>query len=90
MQLVLLDPETGKYHIGKEAAELLGQLDNSQVAVVSIAGGLRQGKSFILNKLASTTEGFPVSAANKPCTHGIWMRTKHVDGDGERRTIVSS
>jgi hypothetical protein len=90
IQLVMLDPETGKYQIGEEEAELLAQLDDSQVAVVSIAGDLRQGKSFILNKLASTTAGFTVSALHKPCTHGIWMRTKQVDEDGQRRTTVST
>lgn len=89
LQLVLLDAETGEFEIGEEAARLLAGLDDSPVAAVSVAGDLRQGKSYILNRLASTTGGFPVSAGLRPCTHGIWMRTKQVEADGAKRTIVS-
>jgi len=89
LQLVVLDPTTGKYEIGAQAAELLALLDETPVAAVSIAGALREGKSFILNKLANTQGGFPVSAATRPCTHGIWMRTQEVHSNGKQHILVS-
>jgi hypothetical protein len=44
-----------------------------QVAVVSIAGLYRTGKSYILNKIIGREGGFTVGPTVKACTKGIWI-----------------
>ena len=61
-----------------------------------MCGRARQGKSYILNRIAERAAGaqpgagggFTVAATQKPCTKGIWLWSKPVArkaADGSRR-----
>ncbi|WIA31084.1 hypothetical protein OEZ86_001111 [Tetradesmus obliquus] len=58
------------------------------VAVVSISGPSRQGKSYTLNRLVSAAGGFPVSPGMKPCTHGIWMWPQALEVQGKPHKVL--
>lgn len=77
------------YELGAEAAAVLRSLKGQQIAVVSIAGDLRQGKSYILNRLAQAVGGFKTAYTSDPCTHGIWMWPKPVMLEGREHQMAS-
>ena len=56
-----------------EGLKLLESLGSERVAVCSVAGIYRTGKSFFLNRLASSTQGFDVGETTEPCTRGVWL-----------------
>jgi hypothetical protein len=87
--LPLVTYDHGVFELGTEAAAVLKSLKEQQVAVVSIAGNLRQGKSYILNRLSQAVGGFKVAPNVDPCTHGIWMWPKPVELDGQEHKVVS-
>ncbi|XP_043935335.1 guanylate-binding protein 3-like [Protopterus annectens] len=43
------------------------------VQVIAIFGPKGTGKSFLMNKIAETQQGFRLSLPGGPCTEGIWM-----------------
>ncbi|XP_061436652.1 guanylate-binding protein 1-like isoform X2 [Lethenteron reissneri] len=55
MPFIMTD-ENSKFYVNKETADLLGKIDKP-VVVVAIVGKYRTGKSFLMNRLASTTTG---------------------------------
>eukprot|EP00854_Cymbomonas_tetramitiformis_P005351 gene5351-6493_t len=73
LQLISFDAE-GKFVVGFEALALLQKL-RGPVGVLAVCGRARQGKSFILNRIAQTGsgEGFEVGPTHRPCTKGLWM-----------------
>lgn len=51
----------------------------NQVAIVSIAGKYRTGKSLLMNLLSGSTENnFEVSASVNACTRGIWFYSEPI------------
>eukprot|EP00658_Telonema_sp_P-2_P081809 TRINITY_DN8486_c0_g2_i4.p1 TRINITY_DN8486_c0_g2~~TRINITY_DN8486_c0_g2_i4.p1 ORF type:complete len:394 (+),score=122.08 TRINITY_DN8486_c0_g2_i4:102-1283(+) len=74
LHLIYADEDTGKFELGEEAIAALAAV-RGPVAVCAVCGRARQGKSFILNKLAESTagEGFVVGPTHRPCTKGIWL-----------------
>jgi hypothetical protein len=87
--LPLITLHGGVFELGAEAAAVLKSLEGQQIAVVSIAGGLRQGKSYILNRLAQALGCFQTACNTDPCTHGIWMCPKPVMLEGQQHQVVS-
>ncbi|CAN0416449.1 unnamed protein product [Lampetra planeri] len=68
----IMTDEYSKFYVNKETADLLGKIDKP-VVVVAIVGKYRTGKSFLMNRLASTTTGgFAVGHAVQSKTKGIW------------------
>ncbi|XP_058050989.1 guanylate-binding protein 1-like [Ahaetulla prasina] len=55
-----------------EALRLLSEIQKP-VVVVSIVGLYRTGKSYLMNKLAGKTTGFPLGSTVQAKTKGIWM-----------------
>ncbi len=45
----------------------------SKVAVISVVGPYRTGKSYLLNRLLGRQEGFEIGKTVQSCTKGIWM-----------------
>ena len=62
----------GKCTITPEAEEMLSKID-SNLAVVSIAGIYRSGKSYLLNRLLGRQDGFEIGPNITSCTKGIWI-----------------
>ena len=56
------------------ALELLETI-TKPVAVLSIAGPTRTGKSYILSRLLGDPEAFELGHTARACTKGIWMST---------------
>lgn len=49
-----------------------------KVAIVSIAGPYRTGKSFLANRLLNQSRGFEIGSTTQACTKGIWMWNRAV------------
>jgi hypothetical protein len=91
LQLVRQLPDGVTYELCKPAVQQLLAMGSTPVAMVSIAGVARQGKSYVLNRLVQAAGGgFPVSARTDPCTHGIWMWPQAVPVQGKHHKLVSS
>lgn len=56
-----------------EAAEetVLRQVGRNPLAMVSIFGAARQGKSFLMNLLSGSEDMFKISNQRTPCTQGV-------------------
>jgi hypothetical protein len=89
LQLVKQLPDGCTYELCSPAVQQLQAMGNCPVAVVSISGPSRQGKSCALNRLVSAAGGFPVSPSLKPCTHGIWMWPQAIEVQGKPHKLVS-
>ena len=62
------------------ALELLNTI-KKPVAVLSIAGPARTGKSYILSRFLGDSEAFQLGHTTDACTKGIWMSTSVLDYD---------
>ena len=62
------------------ALELLSGI-NKPVAVLSIAGPCRSGKSYILSRLLGSHDAFELGHTFDPKTFGIWMGTTALECD---------
>jgi len=62
------------------------------IAVVSVAGLYRTGKSYLLNRvLLNRSNGFGVGPTVNPCTKGLWCwgtPIKGISSDGEQVNII--
>jgi len=58
--------------INRSVTEYLSGL-NQKVTVISIAGEARKGKSFLMNRLMGTNDGFPLGSTVNSTTKGIWL-----------------
>lgn len=68
------------FEIVQETADFLTRELEGGIAVCSIVGKYRTGKSFLLNRLLNLNEhnGFNVSASVNACTKGLWIWSKPV------------
>ena len=62
------------WSIPDQTREIFLQLprDSTGVRVIGVIGGMRKGKSYIMNRLAKRQSGFAVGPSTSSCTHGIW------------------
>jgi len=79
LQLIKYDGQSKKLVIDQEALSLIRKV-NKPVAVLSICGPARTGKSYFMSK-AVNSDVFPVSHEYDPCTKGIWMSPVSADKD---------
>lgn len=78
VQFISVDPKSGQFQIEEEAAAILEESEN-QIAVISIAGQYRTGKSFLMNLLSGGTENnFEVSASVNSGEKGIWIYSEPI------------
>lgn len=79
------------FSVNPEAIEFLKSL-GSPVAVISVAGLYRTGKSYLLNRvLLNRKSGFGVGPTINPCTKGIWLWGRPINGslsDGSPCSVV--
>ena len=71
IEFIKISP-SGKCTITPEASEMLSKID-SNLAVISIAGIYRSGKSYLLNRLLGRQDGFEIGPNITSCTKGIWI-----------------
>lgn len=83
--------EDVEYVITSQATTFLRALAGP-IAIVSVAGLYRTGKSYLLNRmLLNRGNGFGVGPTVNPCTKGLWCwgtPIKGVSSDGESVNIV--
>lgn len=73
VQLVIADSQNPQNLIvNQEGLDQLRKI-RTRVAVVSVAGAMRSGKSLILNMLNGTSTGFKIGTTNLSQTKGIWL-----------------
>ena len=60
--------------LNEKALQLLRNI-SKPVAVVSICGPYRSGKSYFLSQMLRKKNAFTTSSGGDPCTLGIWMAT---------------
>ena len=85
--MFFIDPETGHFEINAEAVEILEQSEH-QIAVISVAGLYRSGKSLLMNLLSgSTDDNFEVSSSVNACTRGIWIFSEPITIKKEEEII---
>ncbi len=78
--LISLDPNTKKFYIPPEAEKFLRKLD-APLGIISVAGMYRTGKSYLLNRmLLNRQSGFSVGPTINPCTKGLWIWPKAIQG----------
>lgn len=86
----LISQENGKFRINNQALDILKNL-NGSIAICSVVGPYRTGKSYILNLLLNRPNGFVLGAELVSCTRGIWMwdtPIKHKNEHGEFNLIL--
>lgn len=73
----------------QEAAALLASID-TPIAIVSVAGLYRTGKSYLLNRmLLNRSSGFGVGPTINPCTKGLWMWGQPIRSQAENGTPLT-
>jgi len=74
----------GKCQISDIAKKILSSSQN-KVAIISICGLYRTGKSYILNQLIGIKNAFQVDPTVNACTKGLWFWSEPVtiEKDGE-------
>lgn len=79
------------YIITQEGAKFISNIP-SPIAVVSVAGMYRTGKSYLLNRmLLNRCNGFGVGPTVNPCTKGLWCWSKTIPGktvQGESVNVI--
>eukprot|EP01050_Picozoa_sp_SAG11_P027173 SAG11_NODE_6776_length_1251_cov_1.041667_2_plen_174_part_00 len=94
--LVAVDDE-GNFSVPPEAVDLLNEI-TGPIAVVSVAGPYRSGKSFLMNCLSQddtsrkiSTTKFQVGPTVNACTRGLWLFPSSVtlptSGGGNMRVL---
>lgn len=69
------------------ALELIAKI-KKKVAVLSICGPYRTGKSFLLNRFSGKMHGFALGNTTNPCTEGLWIWGKSIPLDEETDLIL--
>ena len=69
----LLNLSPTGYHVNNDALQFMSTIE-APIAVVTVCGKYRTGKSYLLNKIILNVEnGFGVGPTINPCTKGIWL-----------------
>ena len=84
--LITFDNNT--FEVNEDAVRVLDKLE-PPLALVSVAGMYRTGKSFLLNRvILAKQNAFTVGPTTRACTKGIWMWSEPVRAtDSQGRTV---
>ena len=77
VQFIAFDESANKFRVTAEALSLLRAVEGP-VAVLSVSGKARQGKSYLLNQLLGQSGAFKVAPTQRPCTKGLWLWSKPI------------
>ena len=72
-------PGTNKFEVPEETKQFLRSLQGA-IAIISIAGAYRLGKSFFLNRvLLKKKRAFEIGGTINACTKGIWIWSQAIE-----------
>jgi hypothetical protein len=78
--LITFDTISKRFFINENAEAFLKKLEGP-LGVISVAGLYRTGKSYLLNRmLLNRGNGFSVGPSINPCTKGLWIWPKALNG----------
>lgn len=82
---------TNTYQVFPEATRYLESIQGP-IAVMSVVGSYRTGKSYLLNKLINhkASAGFKVSPTIKSCTKGLWLMCPPLEMDGFHLLVIDT
>ena len=80
--------EDGLFEITSEGISFLSSLKNQSIAVLSVTGPYRSGKSFLANLIMNNMAGFKVGATINACTKGLWVWGRPIPLSKNRKLIV--
>ena len=67
----------GNFILHREALEMIKSI-KKKIAIVTVAGQYRTGKSYLLNRLIGRQNGFELGSTINPCTKGLWIWNRPV------------
>jgi hypothetical protein len=80
-----------EYVLSEEGKAFISKI-SGPIAVISVAGMYRTGKSYLLNRMIlNRSNGFGVGPTVNPCTKGLWCWGKTISGktvDGESINVI--
>jgi hypothetical protein len=78
--LITFNTSTKQFSINENAESFLKKI-TGPIGVVAVAGMYRTGKSYLLNRmLLNRSNGFSVGPSINPCTKGLWIWSKPING----------
>ena len=80
--------EDGIFEITSEGITFLSSLKNQTIAVLSVTGPYRSGKSFLANLIMNNMGGFKVGATINACTKGLWVWGRPIPLSGNKKLII--
>lgn len=90
VQLLRVERSGGqwRYEVCPEGAKVLERYGSRGIAVASMAGLYRTGKSFLLNLLSERSQKglapFKVGGTSRACTEGLWLWGEPMDAGGDK------
>ena len=89
MPLITFDTTTKKFFINPEIENIIRKVEGP-IGVISVAGMYRTGKSYLLNRmLLNRSSGFSVGPSINPCTKGLWVWSKPINGYSQDGTPLN-
>ena len=80
--------EDGIFEITSEGISFLSSLKNQTIAVLSVTGPYRSGKSFLANLIMNNMGGFKVGATINACTKGLWVWGRPIPLSQNKKLII--
>ena len=80
--------EDGLFEITSDGINFLSSLKNQTIAVLSVTGPYRSGKSFLANLIMNNMGGFKVGATINACTKGLWVWGRPIPLSGNKKLII--
>ena len=80
--------EDGIFEITSEGISFLSSLKNQTIAVLSVTGPYRSGKSFLANLIMNNMGGFKVGATINACTKGLWVWGRPIPLSINKKLII--
>lgn len=91
MHLEVYIYKNSEYVLSEEGKAFISKIQGP-IAVISVAGMYRTGKSYLLNRmLLNRSNGFGVGPTVNPCTKGLWCWGRTISGktpDGQPVNVI--
>jgi len=88
LQIIEKEDEEAQFVLAPESEQYLRQMTSKKVAVLTIAGPQRSGKSFLANRFLKKMGGFAIGPTTNPCTKGIWLWGKPISLNDEMDLLI--